>query len=246
MRNSQILTSSQNWSGRKSRGEIKSVLFEDIFFKYLNRSEGKSCIEIGCVPGRFLAFISKKFGYFPEGIDYVESTKKITEETLQNNGIKNYRIYKEDFLKWIPLKQYDLVCSFGFIEHFRGNANREMVRKHIDLIKPGGKLIMDIPNFNYCQYLFHFLLNREILRQHNIKIMNLSYFKKIAEDYNLRILHLDYYGGLFGYFGLSDKPNLFQRAFYKLLRLIAKKTKGLAMLNNRFLSPFIIFVSEKE
>jgi len=77
MEENHILTSRSNWSGRHSRGEIKSILFEDLFLKYLDKTRGKTCLEIGCVPGKFLAYICKNFGYFPEGIDYVKDTKKI-------------------------------------------------------------------------------------------------------------------------------------------------------------------------
>lgn len=245
MKEHDILTSSDNWSGRHSRGEIKSMLFGDLFSKFLKKSEGKFCLEIGCVPGRFLTYICKNFGYFPEGIDYVKDTKKITGETLLLNGIRDFVIYEEDFTRWKIPKQYDLVCSFGFIEHFMGDPNKQMIEKHINLLKQGGKLIIDIPNFNYCQYLLHSMLNREILDRHNIKIMNLSYFKKIAETYDLKILHLDYYGGLFNYFGLAENANFLQWMVYNLLKAIARKTKKLTRLNNRLFSPYIVFIAEK-
>src|SRR4030042_3213015 len=145
MEESKLLTSKDNWFGRQSRGEIKSILFGDLFSKYFKKSKNKSCLEIGCVPGRFLAYICKNFGYFPEGIDYIKDTRKITGATLSLNGLHKFEIYEGDFIKWEIPKQYDLVCSFGFIEHFEGDLNKQIVKKHIKLLKPGGKLIMDIP-----------------------------------------------------------------------------------------------------
>ena len=183
-----------------------------MFYKYLQKTKDKTCLEIGCVPGRFLAYICKNFGYFPEGIDYVKGTKKITEKTLALNGLQKFSIFEKDFLQWETAKQYDLVCSFGFIEHFEGDLNRQVIEKHVRLLKPGGKLIMDIPNFNYCQYLFHLMLNREVLSTHNIKIMNLALFQKNSrKTHDLKILHLDYYGGLFNYWGLTSKTKLFRK-----------------------------------
>jgi len=246
MKENHILTSRSNWSCRHSRGEIKSILFEDLFLKYLDKARRKTCLEIGCVPGKFLAYICKNFGYFPEGIDYVKDTKKITEETLLCNGLQEFTIYEEDFIKWETSKQYDLICSFGFIEHFGGDLNEQVVKKHIDLLKQGGKLIVDIPNFNYCQYLFHLMLNREVLSTHNIKIMSLTYFKKIAETNNLKILHLNYCGGLFDYWGLTGDANFLQKIIFKLLKKVSKYTKAIRFLNNRFFSPFIIFIAEKK
>lgn len=245
MKDSELLTSASNWSGRQSRGEIKSILFGDLFFKYLKKSQDKACLEIGCVPGRFLAYICKNFGYFPEGIDYMKDTEKITGETLLRNDLREFTIYEEDFTKWKTSKRYDLVCSFGFIEHFEGDSNRQVIEKHVELLKPEGKLIIDIPNFNYGQYLFHLMLNREVLGTHNIKVMNLAYFRKIAKTYNLKILHLGYYGGLFNYWGLTSDANFLQKLIFKVLKKVSKFTKKIRFLNNRFFSPFIVFIAEK-
>lgn len=245
MEKKRTLTTREKWNKRKSRGEIKSVLFSDIFKKYLKKSRSKVCLEIGCVPGRFLAYLAKNFGYFPEGIDYVEKTEEITGETLRNNGINDFVLYEADFTKWKIPKQYDLVCSFGFIEHFTGELNEKVIRKHVDLAKPGGTIIIDIPNFNYCQYLFHYVLDRENLSGHNIEIMNLRYFRNLAVRHNLKIAHLGYCGGLFNYWGLSKNANCFQKIIFKLLKGISKFTKKIGFLNNRFFSPFLVFVAKK-
>jgi 2-polyprenyl-3-methyl-5-hydroxy-6-metoxy-1,4-benzoquinol methylase len=37
------------------------------------------------------------------------------------------------------------VISFGFIEHFDNPEN--VIQKHLDLLKPGGILIVGVPNF---------------------------------------------------------------------------------------------------
>lgn len=65
-----------------------------------------------------MAYIARNFGYFPEGINYVEGTRAIVKQALQNNGIDDSKIYEDDFISWKPPKQYDLVFSGGFIEHF--------------------------------------------------------------------------------------------------------------------------------
>ena len=70
------ISSKSGWEGRKSKGEINSVVFSDIFHKYLTPVENKTCLEIGCVPGSFLAYICKTFQYSAEGVDYVKDTKK--------------------------------------------------------------------------------------------------------------------------------------------------------------------------
>jgi len=240
------LTTQDAWSHRKG-GIVDSILFEDLFLKYLEKIENKICLEIGCVPGKFLSYISKNFGYFPEGIDYITGTKQITEETLKLNNIHQYNIYESDFTIWNSPKQYDLVCSFGFIEHFTGDLERKIIKSHIDLLKPGGKLILDVPNFRFGQYFIHFLLNRENLKKHNLKIMKLSYFTMVAKENNLKIIHLGFYGGFFEFWS-ANNLNLIRKIIFRVLKIIEKiiKKTPLKSFNNCFFSPYIVFIAEKQ
>jgi cyclopropane fatty-acyl-phospholipid synthase-like methyltransferase len=68
----QKLTSKSSWAGRKAAEHVTSVPFQEIFHQYLEQSPGKTCLEIGCVPGKFLTYICLNFGYRAEGIDYLE------------------------------------------------------------------------------------------------------------------------------------------------------------------------------
>lgn len=243
-----ILKTKEGWEEAKRKGGIvKSVLHSDLFFKYLGETKGKTCLEIGCVPGVFLTYLCKNFGYFPEGIDYVSDTEKITGETLKINGINEYRIYEEDFITWNLPKKYDLVCSFGFIEHFTGPTEEKVIRKHIELLKPGGKLILEVPNFNYGQYLIRFFLTRKILNEHNIAVMNLGYFRRMAKEFDLKILYLGYCGGTFRLWADRESLTFPRGKIYTALKLLEANIKRAKMdkINNRFFSPFILFIAQK-
>jgi SAM-dependent methyltransferase len=236
-----------DWESRKSVAADEGVLFRDMFSRYLEDSQGKRCLEIGCVPGGFLGYICKNFGYFPEGIDNVKGTKEITEETLKNYGLNEYSIYQEDFLAWKPNKKYHLVCSFGFIEHFAGETLARVIQKHIEIIEPGGKLIIDVPNFRYGQYALRYPIDKKILDEHNLDIMNLEYFNKIAQDFNLKILCLGYTGGFFDFWVENRHKNFFQRVLFRIIQGIKSRISRskLRDINNKYFSPFIIFIAEK-
>ena len=245
---SEKLTSKSTWAGRAAVGLVESVPFQDMFHRYLDQSPGKTCLEIGCVPGKFLAYISRNFGYRAEGIDYVEGAAEITAATLQDNHIDDFEIHEEDFFDWKSEKKYDLVCSFGFIEHFRGQLNSQVIAKHVDLLNDGGKLFLEVPNFRFGQYVIHLILDRDKFKDHNLKTMKLSYFRKIARDHGLRIQYLGYAGGFFDYW-TSDKPrNILESTFIGLLNWLKKKSgdgRALRRLDNRFLSPVVIFIANK-
>lgn len=128
-----------------------NIPFSRIFQECIRKSDGSErAIEIGCFPGTFIAYIAKKFGYIPEGIDFIDNFEKICANVFELNGLKKYKIYNEDFLKWKPKEKYGLVSSFGFIEPF--SNPEEIVKRHIDLLSPNGTLIIEVPNFNGLRY----------------------------------------------------------------------------------------------
>jgi len=238
----------KNWGQRKDAVPSMRIQFSDIFQRYLTKAHGKTCLEIGCVPGSFLGYIAKNFGYYAEGVDNVKNAKKTTEQTLRNAGINECTIYEEDFISWKSPKKYDLIGSFGFIEHFTGGTLTKVVRKHVELLEVGGTLIIDVPNFKYGQYVIHYFLDRKNLKQHNISIMNLNYFKQVALNFNLKVLHLSYYGGFFDFWVENPNKNFIQRIAYKLLEKVRQGINKTRFKNvcNKFFSPYIVFVCKKE
>lgn len=236
------LTTNKYWESL-DREELKesNVIFSAILDKFLKKeNKNKNMLEIGCVPGVYLAYISKNFGYFPEGIDYIKGSKNITQKTLKNFGLKKSMIYEEDFIKWEANKKYDLVCSFGFIEHFY--ETEIIIRRHVDLLKREGQIIIEIPNFNYGQKILHNLLDKKNLERHNINIMKLDFFKKIAAQYNLEINYVGYYGGLFDFWWENKNPSFIQIFIRFLLRCIISITRRIP-INNKLFSPYIIFIA---
>ena len=205
-------------------------------------NDGKYALEIGCVPGIFLAHLGKDFGFNVEGIDYVEGAAQTTTTTLQKFGIENAKIYEDDFLQWTPPRLYDLTCSFGFIEHFIEVDS--IVDKHVESLRPGGMLILEVPNFSGLQYWLHYFLDFKNLERHNTKIMNLEYFYSIVEKHKLSTSCLEYTGGLFDFWWENDNPTAFERIIFNILRPLAFLGRRIP-LKCRLSSPFIILIATK-
>jgi hypothetical protein len=53
-------------------GYSDHILFESVFRSHLSADPTRSVLEVGCVPGRFLAWVSRAFGYPAYGKDLVE------------------------------------------------------------------------------------------------------------------------------------------------------------------------------
>ena len=87
----------------------------DIIDAYIPDKKG-TCIEIGCVPGAYLGYMAKK-GYEISGVDW-DKRVNFMEHHARKKGYKTGSFYEQDVLKFYPKEKFDVVCSFGFIEHF--------------------------------------------------------------------------------------------------------------------------------
>nr|WP_255552074.1 methyltransferase domain-containing protein [Roseivirga sp. E12] len=202
----------------------------------------KSLIEIGGYPGRYLAYIGAKYDLRPTSLDF-NSDRSAIENTFKLFDIADFDVIQADFLKNKTDKQYDIVISNGFIEHFVNYD--EVMDRHIDYLKEGGTLLMMIPNMRHYIYWYKLLVDKPNLDIHNTSCMNLKVFEAFAERNNLKIHHLDYLGG-FPY-SPHQPLNLLQKIIYKAHRLLFKfmLDKHLEKRPNRFFSSSIIGVFQK-
>lgn len=223
---------------------VDNSLFSDIFDRYLSPDPAKSILEIGCADSNFLCYLAKKFGYKAYGIDYSDAITK-TAGLFKFNNLPEPVLYKEDLFKWRANQKFDIVCSFGFIEHF--DDINKVVARHADLIAPNGKLIITLPHFAHGQYLLHWLIDRENLKKHNIKIMNLDSIKKVVQNSGLIIKRLSYYK-TFGFWTERIRMAWWERCVnWSILKFGKVITKIFGYNNPNFLfSPHIVCVATKK
>lgn len=220
-----------------------SSLFSDIFEKYLTPDSTKSVFEIGCADSNFLCYLAKKFRYQSYGIDYSDAIAK-TAELFQFNDLPKPVLYKEDLFKWQTDQRFDVVCSFGFIEHF--DDINKVIAQHANLVAPNGKLIITLPHFAHGQYLIHWLIDRENLKKHNTKIMNLDSIKKAVQNNGLRIEHLSYYK-TFGFWNERISMAWWERCINWSILKFGKLITGVFGYDrpNFIFSPHIVCVATK-
>lgn len=237
------LTTKEYWRKTQcvdeNKAEIEHALAE-FFQKNLPKYGSKRMLEIGCSPGRFMAHLSKHFNYFPEGIDYIIGSKKQTESNLTRWGVNKFNVYEGDFFTWKTRKKYDLVCSFGFIEHFMDV--RQVIKKHRSLLHDEGLLLITIPNFGGWQKLLHLWLDYENFRRHNLKIMDVHVLVKLIQEEGLVVCQSRYLGGLFDFWWENRNPSMWQKMMYLCLRQIANSSK-IVNYNNKFLSPYLVVLA---
>lgn len=166
-----------------------------IFREYLVKDQSLKAIEIGCAPGRWLIWFNKNFGYKMAGCDNSPRGMQLTQKNLELNLLPA-ELYSSDLQNdGLPKASFDIAFSLGVIEHF--DDPLRIVEKHLELLKPGGTLVLEVPNmagrFNY--WLLRRAKMQNLLKHHNLDVMRKEFFFDIAERFHLQIRLIDYVGG---------------------------------------------------
>lgn len=151
-----------------------------------------TCLEIGAYPGRYLPIFGK-LGYTLNGVDLAPGTTDRLPDFLVKAGYSIGQFFQIDATEMQTVGQYDVVCSFGFIEHFKNY--KDIIIQHARLVKPGGLLILTTPNFGgHLQYSLHQALDLANLKRHNVKAMNVNSWSAIVETQGFKIIRSEYFG----------------------------------------------------
>ncbi len=241
---------------KKNRFEPYSKLaLLELCERFLPINEKLKFVEIGCAPGYNGIEFHRVFDYQIFGVDYSPSGCALTREVFSINGGNPNNVILADFLSDEFQERYrdhfDIVASFGLIEHFENS--RESVDKHIDLLKKGGYLIITIPNIRgFFNYFGTYFFNREIIKIHNLNIMEKKEYEKLFDRGKLTTKYCGYFG-VFNFGIFNVKPASSKR---HLLRIIYIFQIGLDILfkrlflgNNlqcRFFSPYLIYIGRKK
>ena len=202
----------------------------------------RSVFEVGCFPGRYLSVFGD-LGYSLNGIDLTPRVLTDMPRWLAANGYKIGDFYCDDFFKLEAGKTYDIVCSFGFIEHFVNYD--EVLRRHLSFISPGGMLIMTTPNFRGSfQKMLHSHLDSGNLERHYLPSMNPAAWKKILVDSGYEVLFSGFKGG-FDFWAESESKSTLKKALIRLLNLSGKILRFLPF-NSVSFSPYAVIIAKNK
>lgn len=204
-------------------------------------------LEVGCAPGKWLAFMSTEFGLKPNGIEYSEAGMKATMRNFELLGLASGHVQTGDFFQIKPEQRFDVVMSFGFIEHFTDADS--VAELHLQWLKPGGTLILGVPNFRGIYYYLQHVLDKGILDKHNINIMCPSYFEHLADRYQLDPLFISYIGSFepslpIPKAGIGGPLQIMIRAMLWLARRI-RRFRWFDSVNNRLFSSYLLAIYKK-
>jgi SAM-dependent methyltransferase len=225
-----------------------------VLANYLSPLAGRSVLEIGSAPGTNLIRMHREYGLLPYGVEYSETGAARNREAFAAAGLSADHVIQEDFFsdrfQATHAGRFDVVASFGFIEHF--DDVRTVVEKHLALLKDGGLLVVSIPRLTGVYRVLCWLFHREVIAGHNLEIMDRESFARLFPADALEILRCDYFGA-FSFSLLNTKrPSGLRHLVLRACRAmqipldvlfrLTLRDKGMA---SRTLSPHLLFVGVK-
>jgi L-malate glycosyltransferase len=211
--------------------------------KHVPKGKNSTCLEIGCFPGRYLAVMGK-MSYKLYGIDLTERVLTDLPLWLKKQGYQIGKFFREDIYLFAARHnmKFDIVCSFGFIEHFTNWP--EILELHARQVSNGGLLVIATPNFNgLIQKSLHTILDSENYQRHNVTAMCPSKWQNHLESSGFSISFAGPIGS-FNFWTDSPNANIFQVIGAKLIRKMIPLAKRLPP--SSIYSPFYGIVARKK
>jgi SAM-dependent methyltransferase len=217
----------------------RNSTFSQLFEKQPNGTN-KRFLEIGGFPGIFAIWFHKYKNYNVSLLDFYVSND-VTEKLLITNSLptSTIEVIETDLFNYEPLKKFDLVFSLGFIEHFE-NTNL-VVKKHVDCLVDGGKLLITLPNLKgingWVQRKFD-IANYNI---HVIECMDINVLKSAAIEAGLKNISVYYYGKPMVWLEPKAPVTAITR---KLIRMLSMAIK-LVPLRGKLISSYLVIEGTK-
>ncbi len=254
------LSKKEQWESRWSTVSMGQLTFDPeqpffrelhlILLKYLPEQSNGRFLEVGAYPGRYLWYFYKYHDYEPWGVEYVESCANHAQKILDSAEVPAHMIVDDFFNlrsgKYIEGGGWDLVASFGFVEHF--DEPVVAVAKHLEVTRPGGVVVVSVPNHAGWNGKIMRYVDKSKWKQHNCMSLN-----DLVEAFNQAGNNTITFRGYIGHIGLWNAgvyPKLKETLgrWYSLVRVplyLIEKLGQWIVPNNKYTSPDIVIVAIK-
>ena len=143
-----------SWRHEDFKNLLKSCDNDDevqISLDYLHDKNAK-ILEAGCGLGRVVKYLHDK------GFTHVSGIELNTDAvTYLNSYFPELDIIQGDILNLpYPKESFDVVLSYGVIEHFQQGPQEPLLALY-HVLKPGGMAIITVPSFNIVRRISYFL-----------------------------------------------------------------------------------------
>ncbi|PJJ83774.1 class I SAM-dependent methyltransferase [Mucilaginibacter auburnensis] len=220
-----------------------NYVFGDILAGIIKQKNAKTAIELGGFPGYYAIYLKKYQNLDTTLLDYFIH-EGLVNELLTANGLKqgDINIIEADLFNYTPEQQYDMVLSFGLIEHFANTKG--IIQTHLSFIKPGGTLFITLPNFTGVNGWVQRKFDKENYDKHYIQSMNPTLLANYCRELGLKNVEAYYYGGFSIWLENKAHQSAITKGFVKGLWFAGKVISKVIPMESKLMSPYIVVKAE--
>jgi SAM-dependent methyltransferase len=217
----------------------ENYMFGDLLADRKKQRNATSAIELGGFPGYYAVYLKKYLGLDTTLLDYFIEPSLIAA-LLKKNGLNetDIRVIEADLFGYDPGVKYDMVLSFGLIEHF--SDTRDIIRLHLKFLKPGGTLFITLPNFKSVNGWLQRTADRENYDKHYIGCMDPALLAGIAAELGLKEINVRYHGKFSVWLENRKEKPIATRLLADVIWFTGKALTTLFRIRSPKLAPYII------
>ncbi len=217
----------------------RDYIFGDILGKLKAKQNAKTAIELGGFPGYYAVYLKKYENMDTTLFDYFIH-QGLINELLEVNSLKegDINIIEADLFTYQPEKQYDMVTSFGLIEHFKDT--KAIIETHLPFLNNDGVLFITLPNFKSINGWVQRKFDVENYNKHYIECMDPALLAGIFKELGLKQVESYYYGKFSMWLENKGTQSALAKAFVKGLWFTGKVVTKIFPFESKALSPYIV------
>ncbi|MDB5008013.1 MAG: Trans-aconitate 2-methyltransferase [Mucilaginibacter sp.] len=221
-----------------------NYIFGDILTKLIAEKKIKTAIELGGFPGYYSIYLKKYQHLDTTLFDYFIHDGLINE-LLEKNDLKpgDINVIEADLFNYKPAKLYDMVLSFGLIEHF--NDTKAIIETHLQFLKPGGALFITLPNFKSVNGWVQRNFDKENYDKHNINSMDLQLLADCCRELGLTEVESYYHGKFSVWLENKSAQSALAKALVKTIWFAGKIFTKIIPVESKALSPYMVLKAVK-
>jgi len=238
---------------RALRSYADVFLWDHLIPSALPAKPGLKVVELGSAPGANLVRFHQRYGCDVYGIEYTESGVAQNRALFAAHALDPAHVVHADIFDPELSTRYagffDVVFSFGLIEHF--SDPQPAVERHMCLLKPGGTLILVIPNLRGIHHFLTVLFNRPLLALHNLPLMQRAAFQQLCSLSGTRSLYCGYYG-VFTPDVHNTPPHSVKRHLLRCVKVaclplqwLLRALRQYGRWESSMFSPYLVFLGRK-
>lgn len=218
--------------------------FHQLFKQVINKDNIKTAVELGGFPGYYAIFLKKYFGLDTTLFDFFVH-EPVLNEVLTANQLtrQDIGVIEGDLFNYQPEQQYDLVLSCGLIEHF--NDTKDIIARHLTFLKPGGTLLITLPNFTGANGWVQRKFDPDNYSKHNISSMNPKLLAQVSRELGLKDVQSFHYGRFSVWLENKAQQRTAVKALVKAIWVAGKLLTKIIPVESKNLSPYIVLIAKK-